>query len=194
MMDNPELIKVSTELAKFVAKSSTQAILDKIRLTKAKGNSEETINNLEEIINSLIAEKNQLIQIAQTYDEQLITQKISEEDIAYISTNIIPLIERLLEYSDDENKAKNQQSLEMFKPLLSKEIIHILQLLGFNFKKAIGEPLTALVNSLISSQAPDNSDKGKELQILSLQREVEFYKTIQDEDACQRLLSVKGSN
>src|SRR5690625_1443270 len=100
MFENPELIKASVSLTKFLAQNSTQAIGDKIRASKAKSNNEETINNLEEIINNLIAEKNELISIAQTYDEQLIAQKISEEDIKYITNNILPLFEKLIEYGD----------------------------------------------------------------------------------------------
>lgn len=79
MLDNPELIKASTDLTKFLAQNTTQAIKDKIDLSKAKGNNEEIINNLQEIINNLIAEKNELIQIAQTYDEQLINEKVIAE-------------------------------------------------------------------------------------------------------------------
>ncbi|WP_070120426.1 hypothetical protein [Bacillus marinisedimentorum] len=191
MMDNQELLKASVSLAKYLAQSSTQAIGDKIRTSKAKNNKEETINNLEEIINNLIAEKNELISIAQTYDEQLVSEKISEEDIKYITTNILPLLERLIKNSDQENPEENLQNLEAFKPLLSKETFNILQLLGFNFKKAIGEPLTELINGLISSQIPDNSDRAKQYQILNAQRDIEYFKMFQDEAAYQRFLDLK---
>jgi hypothetical protein len=146
---------------------------------------------LEEIINNLIAEKNELIFIAQTYDEQLVSQKISEEDIKYITTYILPLLEKLIENGDQENAEINIQNLEMFKPLLSKETFNILQLLGFNFKKAIGEPLTELINGLISSKIPDNSEKAKEYQILNAQRDVEYFKILQDKEAYQRLLDLR---
>lgn len=45
MLDNPELINASAELAKYVAQNSVQAIRDKIRTVKAKNNNEEIINN-----------------------------------------------------------------------------------------------------------------------------------------------------
>lgn len=191
MIDNPELLKASVSLAKFVAQNSVQAIRDKIKASKAKNSNEETINNLEEIINNLIAEKNELISIAQTYDEQLVSQKISEEDIKYITTYILPLLEKLIENGDQENAEINIQNLEVFKPLLSKETFNILQLLGFNFKKAIGEPLTELINGLISSKIPDNSEKAKEYQILNAQRDVEYFKILQDKEAYQRLLDLR---
>ncbi|MGP1906814.1 hypothetical protein ACTSEZ_01495 [Metabacillus sp. JX24] len=191
MFENPELLKASVSLGQFLAQNSTQAIRDKIRATKAKNSNDETINNLEEIINNLIAEKNELISIAQIYDEQMVSQKISEEDIKYITTNILPLLERLIENGNQENVERNIQNVEIFKPLLSKETFNILQLLGFNFKKAIGEPLTELINGLISSQIPDNSEKTKDYQILNAQRDIEYFKIFQDEEAYQRFLDLR---
>ena len=43
----------------------------------------------------------------------------------------------------------------MIKPILSKETFNILQILGFNFKKAIGEPMTEWIASLIKSKIND---------------------------------------
>jgi hypothetical protein len=126
-----------------------------IRISKEGKSDKEKINVLEEIIQELLAEKNQLIQIAQVYDEQLVAQKISEGDVDYITSNILPLIEHLIANTDDEEAAaENKKNLEIFKPLLSKETFNMLQLLGFNYKRAIGKPLTDLVNSMIVSQKP----------------------------------------
>lgn len=143
MIDNPELLKESVNFSEYLVQNTSQVISDKIKASKPKNNNEETINELVEIINNLIAEKNELISIAQTYDEQLVSQKISDDDIKYITTNILPLFEKLLEYGDEpKKKEENRQNLDVFKPLLSKETFNILQILGFNYKKAIGEPLT----------------------------------------------------
>ncbi|ESU31845.1 hypothetical protein G3A_14320 [Bacillus sp. 17376] len=192
MIENTELLKASESLNKFLNQSSTQTTRDKIESSKAKKNNpEEIINNLEEIINNLIAEKNELISIAQTYDEQLVSQKISDEDIKYITENLLPLLEKMMEYGDPETVEENLRNIETFKPLLSKETFNIMQLLGFNFKKAIGEPLTELVNGLISSKIPSNSHKEKEYQVLVAQREVEYLKIIQDEEAYQRFLDFR---
>src|SRR5699024_3191573 len=146
MFDNPELIKASTQLAQYITQQSTVVIRDKLRISKESKSDKEKINVLEEIIQELLAEKNELIQIAQVYDEQMVAQKVSEEDIEYITVNIIPLIEKLIDNADDEEEAEeNRRNLDTFKPLLSKETFNILQLLGFNYKRAIGEPLTKLV-------------------------------------------------
>ena len=84
--------------------------------------------------------------------------------------------------------SKTVNSILSLRPLLSKETFNILQILGFNYKKAIGEPLTELIKELIISQVPSNSEKDKEYQTLSLQREIEFLKIIQNAEAYQRFL------
>lgn len=187
-----DLMSLSLALADFVAKNRIPAIFDKMKATKESGDKDKIISNLETIINDLIQEKNQVIQIAQAYDEQLITQKISEDDITYITTTIIPLLEELMENSDNENAQNISKSLDMIKPLLSKEMFNILQLLGFNFKQAIGEPLTVLIRGMISSKTPASSEQTIELQIQSEKRQTEYFKIIQDEEASKRLLEFIG--
>ncbi len=65
-----------------------------------------------------------------------------------------------------------------------------MQILGFNFKHAIGEPLTELIAALISSKIPDSTGKELELQVLIQQREIEYLKVCQDNEAYERLLKV----
>lgn len=196
MLDNPELIQASARLAKFITQQSTVAIRDKIRVSKEASSDKEKINVLNEIIQELLAEKNELIQIAQVYDDQIVAQKISEEDIEYITTNIIPLLEKLMDNDEDEDEdedeEKNKKTLETFLPLLSKETFNILQLLGFNYKQAIGEPLTELVNSMIVSQKPISTDKELERQKLSYEHEIQYFQMINDEEAYQRHLKLLG--
>lgn len=69
---SPEMIALGTELASIAGKKSVEAIFDKIKTVKQKGNKDEIIGNLEEIINELIADKNSLIQISRAYEEKLI--------------------------------------------------------------------------------------------------------------------------
>jgi len=195
MFENPELIQASAQLAKYITQQSTVAIRDKIRISKEASSDKEKINVLNEIIQELLAEKNELIQIAQVYDEQMVAQKISEEDIEYITTNVIPLIEKLIDNAADADEAeKNKKNLGTFKPLLSKETFNIFQLLGFNFKRAIGEPLTELVNSMIVSQKSISTDKELERQIIFHEKELQYFKMINDEEAYQRHLDLHSKD
>lgn len=72
-----DIVALGNESTSIAKKRSAQAVMDKIIAVKQKGNGDEIISNLEEIINELISDKNRLIQISQAYEEILITQKIS---------------------------------------------------------------------------------------------------------------------
>ncbi|SEB15813.1 hypothetical protein SAMN05421743_12148 [Thalassobacillus cyri] len=185
---NPELIKAGT----YVGKTSAQAIFDKVKFIRESKDKEEAVNKLGEIINELIADKNELIQTIRVYEEQLIAQKISDEDIEFITESIVPLLEELLSKSSDTDAEKAKEAIELFKPLLSKDTFNILQLLGFNFKEAIGQPLTQIVMELITSMSPTSEGRQLEREILAEQRTIEYWKVVQNEEAFQRHLRLAG--
>jgi hypothetical protein len=82
---------------------------------------------------------------ATTLREQLVAQRITTEEITYITDKLIPTVEHLAGLADDDNA----EAIEAIKKLVSVEMLTVLQLVGFNFKAAIGEPLTQLVEGLI---------------------------------------------
>lgn len=65
-----------------------------------------------------------------------------------------------------------------------------MQILGFNFKKAVGEPLTELLASFIRSQISRPTVDGLTIQMMEKQREIEYLKICQNEDAFNRLISI----
>ena len=65
-------------------------------------------------------------------------------------------------------------AVKILSPLVSKETLTILQLLGFNFKKAIGEPLTSLIREMILTKLPLDT----ELQKLQMQIQLEQLRLI----------------
>jgi len=189
----PEMIALGTELATITGRKSVEAIFDKIKAIKQTGNKDQIINNLEEIINELIADKNSLIQISQAYEENLITQKITEKEIDYITKSVIPLLEEFVKQSGDDD-GKIQAGLNVIKPLLSKETFNIMQILGFNFKKAVGEPLTELLASHIRANINKSTVGGVTVQMMEKQREIEYLKICQDKEAFERLVSIFHQN
>ena len=189
----PEMITLGTELASIAGRKSVEAIFDKIRTVKKKGDKDEIISNLEDIINYLISYKNRLIQISQAYEENLITQKITQEEIDYITNSIIPLLEEFLKQSSQDDSRKIQDGINAIKPILSKEIFNIMQILGFNFKEAIGEPLTELLAAFIRTKI-NTTERSLEIQMLAQQREVEYLKICQDKKAYNRLMSIYQRN
>jgi hypothetical protein len=101
-----EIADLGIRLGDTVLRNTASAIADRIQKAKAKKNDKETINELEEIINSLISDKNELVQIAQAFEQEFVAQQISKEDIEYITKSFIPVLKDLIEQtSSDENSA-----------------------------------------------------------------------------------------
>lgn len=81
--------------------------------------------------------------------------------------------------------------IDNFKEVLSPQILTILQLVGFNYKKAIGEPLTDLLHGYILNQLPEKPDE--RLQELAVMRDIEYLKVAQDPEAAARLSQLFGN-
>ncbi len=152
---DPQAIELTVRLTEVAARNTASFVTDKVGAARRRKKNEDTIHLLEELVNDLLADKSELVQIARSYEEEVIAQRISDEDIEYITTSIIPLIRSLSDASDGEDKFTS-----LAKDLLSKESIKILQLIGFNFRRGIGEPLTELVAELISSKSPVKKSGG----------------------------------
>ena len=61
----------------------------------------------------------------------------------------------LVELGESENDAETEkEGVAALKALVSVEMLTVLQLVGFNFKAAIGEPLTQVVETWIRQLAP----------------------------------------
>src|SRR5699024_599336 len=181
--------KLSAELAVHATKRTAESIWDRIRLMKEKGNDAETIGKMEDIINELITEKSDIVKISQSFEEELSMRKISDDDVNYITDKIILLIEKLLVESEAVDQEKLKENMEVIKHILSKDTFNILQLLGFNFKQAIGEPLTHLVKDAITSQSPVQSDKTLDYKIANENRLKEHMKVLQNDEAYTRLMN-----
>lgn len=150
---DPQLHALELQLADTAVRNTARSVIDRIAAIKARHRDEDTITELEEIINNLLTDKSELVRIAQAYEQELIAQRISDDDIQYISANFIPLIQQVAAASPDEDNAEVERMINLVRPLLSVETVTILQLVGFNFRKAVGEPLTEFISRFISSKA-----------------------------------------
>ena len=167
-----QAILLGAKLTEIAIRNTTETIINKVSAVKAKKDDKETINVLEEIINDLIKDKNDLVQVSRAYEEEFIMRKISEDDLVYITENLIPVLNELFitlmgfKTIDDEDTLKMEEIQSLMKilhPILSTETLKILQLLGFDFKSAIGEPLTELLRNLILSKTISNNTNMTEI-------------------------------
>lgn len=146
-MDYQIITQLGANLVEATARNSASAISTKIKTSKANKEAKQTINELEEIIYDLLSDKAEIQGIAQAYEQELVSQKITEDDIKYITENLLPI---LIDFVPEQDKAQ----VEQIKKILSVESLTIMQLIGFNYKKAIGEPLTNLLRKVIESKIP----------------------------------------
>jgi predicted helicase len=142
---DPQLQTLGLQLADTAVRHTAASVGIRISAVKAKKNNQETIAELEQIVNDLQSDRSELVRIAQAYEDELVAQRISNSDIEYISNSFVPALQQIIESapaSEGHDVATAQQVITFLQPLLSVEMVTVLQLVGFNFRKAIGEPLT----------------------------------------------------
>lgn len=185
---DPEMMQMTARLAELAVRNSASAVFEKIKTSKAKKSATETIAELTDIIKELIDEKQELELISQAFERELATQKLSENDIKFVGETVLPVIKEFASKGEDDNQDL-LQSIDMIEPLISQNTLQVLQILGFNFKKAIGEPFTELLRKKIQSLHVESSES---LIISTAERDTEFYKVLQDSEAFDRLQKVSG--
>lgn len=180
---DPEMMQMTARLAELTVRNTASVVFEKISVSKAKKSDKETIAELTDIIKELIDEKQELEFISQAFERELATQKLSDNDIKFVGETVLPVIKDFASKSEGDNRGL-LQSIEMIEPLISQNTLQVLQILGFNFKKAIGEPFTELLSKKIQSLHVENNES---LIISTAERDTEFYKVLQNNEAFNRL-------
>ena len=170
--------ETAVKLADSAVRNTAGIVTDKITKIKAKRDDKQTIRELEDIVNELLEDKSELIRIAKTYEQELVSQKITEKDIKYITDNVLPLLEKFV-------PANQKETVDQIKSVISVETLTIMQLLGFNYKRAIGEPLTALLQKTIESKIPANSTTNQKMQLAIIE-------LVKDPEAAKRYEILTG--
>lgn len=195
MQIDPEVQALAANLSETAVRHTAVSIADQITVLKTRKKDKESIAELEDLVYELLSDKNEAVRIASAYEQELIAQQISADDIQYISENFVPVLRQLVQASaDNEGKAAGaEEVLNIVQPLLSVETVTVLQLIGFNIRKAIGEPLTQLVSKLISSRVQAAPSEVIEVQRLSLQLQNGYIDVAKDPEAFDRLLRLVSS-
>lgn len=182
-MITPDIADLATQLAEVGARNAASTVANQIGAFRARKQDQGVINDLIELVNDLVEDKNELIGIARAYEQELVAQRISESEISYITTQLIPVVEKLAGFSGDRNAV---EAIDAIKSLVTVETLTIMQLVGFNFRQAIGEPLTTFVERLILSRVPDHAHSA-DLEALKLRREAAYLEALAIPEARQAL-------
>jgi hypothetical protein len=190
---DPQLVELGVRLGESAARNTAASIATRVQTARTAKQDRAAIVALEEIITDLSQDRNELLQIAQAYKEQLIAQTISAGDVEYITTQLVPRLKEFIAVTagaQGSEPGPAQEMIDALNPVLSVETLTILQLLGFNFKRAIGEPLTDLVARAISARTTPDPTAVTELQRLGMERELAYIELAKDQDAYARLKSL----
>lgn len=151
------LADLSVSLAELVVKGTASTIHAKTKAIKEVKDVEKVRATYDEIISELISEREEAVRIAQTYKAELERIVISDEDIQHLQNTVKRVLEILKEMSPETPF----EQFEQFQELISADTLKALQLLGFNFKAAIGEPLTQLLAETILARTKTNNNQNK---------------------------------
>lgn len=139
-MENDMLVKLGINLAELAVKGTVGKVSAKIASVKEEKNLETVKNKYDEIVNEILSEREEAIRIAQTYKNEIDRIMISDSDIEHLHHTVDKVLNIIKELSPE----KDISSFETFKEIINVDTLKSMQLLGFNYKKAIGEPLTEL--------------------------------------------------
>ena len=150
------LAELGVSLATMAVSGTATAINTKIKAIKAEKDAEKIRNAYDEIVNELISEREEAIRIAQVYKAELDRIVISDDDIEHLHATASRLLDMLKMFSPGTDVS----TFETLKDLISVDTLKTMQLLGFNYKAAIGEPLTQICADAISNIGNKNKPYG----------------------------------
>ena len=156
-MISQSLAELSCNLAQLAFKGTASIVHKKIETIKHEKDIEKLRATYESIINELIQEKEEAVRIAQAYKTEYERVVISDEDIGHLHATISRLLDVVKEISPEVNT----DSFEIIEGLISADTLKTMQLLGFNYKTAIGEPLTKICSDAISSWGNSRQRKNR---------------------------------
>lgn len=163
-MYTTELLGLGTSLTELAVKGTVTAVSNKIKAIKEEKNVEKIRNTYDAIINELLNEREEAVRIAQAYKSELEKVVISDEDIQHLHNTVSRILEIIKgiqiasaeQQGGDVNAVRTQvESYEQIKELISVDTLKTMQLIGFNYKSAIGEPLTLMLKNFILSKVTE---------------------------------------
>ena len=155
------LVEMGVSLTELAIKGTATAVANKIKAIKDEKNSEKLRNTYDEIISELLSERDEAVRIAQAYKSELERIIISDEDIEHLHNTVSRILEIIKGFQLASAATRGEteiakviaqvDSYEQIKALISVDTLKTMQLLGFNYKAAIGEPLTQICANAISN-------------------------------------------
>ncbi len=162
------LIEMGISLAELAVKGTATAVTNKIKAIKNEKSVEKLRNTYDEIVSELLSERDEAIRIAQAYKSELDRIIISDDDIRHLHNTVARILEifktfqlsnaALIGPEEVDRVSSQVESYDQIKELISVDTLKTMQLLGFNYKEAIGLPLTEICADAIRNLASKGSN------------------------------------
>ncbi len=149
---------LAKSLMTLSTKGTVTATEAKIKTIQIETDIRKIKNQYEEIVNELISERAEAVRIAQVYKTEMERYVISDKDIEHLHKTVELVLDIIKEMSPGTDVEMYQQ----LKELICVDVLKAIQLLGFNYKEAIGEPLTQIcANAILSKSRKTGQSKRK---------------------------------
>lgn len=188
---DPELQQLASQLTASALRNTATMVTDQVKTVTARKRDREAVVELEQIISELLEDKAEITRIAQAYQEQLVAQKITDEEIKFLVDTVVPTLKEFA-VSTGVDPAEIDKFVPALETLISVQTVSVLQLFGFNFKKAVGEPLTDLVARLIHGTGPSSTDVAAKLELANARQQAAMVEAALDPEAFARLRAILG--
>lgn len=195
-----ELATLGVNLAEMAVKGTVTAISTKVRAIKEEKNAEKIRNTYDEIVNELLSEREEAIRIAQAYKSELEKVVISDEDIQHLHNTVASILKIITDMQianaervgvDAVEAVKEQTKVyEQFMELISVDTLKTMQLIGFNYKAAIGEPLTLMLKNFLLSKVKEPDSVSMFEKVLT----PELVEILKDDTAYENFREILGGN
>lgn len=141
-------MRLAATFIEATGKHSFDWVSTKIGQAKANKKTEEQQLIYEEIIHGLLQDKMEMESVARQYKQLYENVTISDEDIDYLQQTVQKVFKLLSPVSP--KVSEQEESIDLLVDLISKDTLKTMQLLGFNYKEAIGIPLTEACSHAIT--------------------------------------------
>lgn len=157
------LVDLGSSLAVLAAKGTASAVATKVKAIKGDKDAASVRAAYDELVNELLEERSETLRIAQAYKAEFERVYIRDDDIQCLDATIARVLEIFVSMQSDceEPSSPNATAIafDQSRQLISADTLRTMQFLGFNYKAAIGEPLTELCANKIKQFGSDSKAK-----------------------------------
>lgn len=93
---DPNVATMFARLTEIGLSSSMAAVYTKVQAIKAQKLTQQSVNELSDMIDTLVSDREELNGIAQTLKAELVAQRITDQEIQYIIDTVIPRLKKLV--------------------------------------------------------------------------------------------------